>query len=225
MKNNVVEFIQKNLRDFTGLNENTFNNIVSRKGDIPGHKKEWKFWDPKTADEINWYYYSSRSYVFANSIHVFPKQAYDYIDEKSSVLDFGGGAGHISVALSKNKQCKVHYFDIGIIQREFVKYMSEKNNLNIEVVDMRNFYPVFSNCKNMDYVVSYDVFEHIPDYRKVLKDVSNCIKIGGEFVVNAPFGSSEPSHFKDKFDFKRSCEECGLQYIKNVANAKIFKKV
>lgn len=36
-------------------------------------------------------------------------------------------------------------------------------------------------------VLSFDVLEHIPDYRKALREVYRCLIPGGKFIMTAPF--------------------------------------
>jgi SAM-dependent methyltransferase len=42
-----------------------------------------------------------------------------------------------------------------------------------------------------DYILSLDVFEHIPDYKTALAECARVLKPGGRFIMTAPFGVME----------------------------------
>ncbi|EJL25372.1 methylase involved in ubiquinone/menaquinone biosynthesis [Caulobacter sp. AP07] len=44
-----------------------------------------------------------------------------------------------------------------------------------------------------DGVLSFDVLEHVPDYRKGLAEVYRCLKPGGKFLFTAPFDVNDPN--------------------------------
>lgn len=41
-----------------------------------------------------------------------------------------------------------------------------------------------------DFIFSFDVFEHIPDYRAAFRECLRCLKPGGELVFTVPFSHS-----------------------------------
>jgi len=41
--------------------------------------------------------------------------------------------------------------------------------------------------RSFDYVLSFDVLEHVPDYRRAFKEVHRCLAEGGTFLFTAPF--------------------------------------
>lgn len=49
-----------------------------------------------------------------------------------------------------------------------------------------------SFCNNrFDYILSFDVFEHIPNYKKALVECCRCLKPGGTLYFSVPFISTE----------------------------------
>jgi SAM-dependent methyltransferase len=45
--------------------------------------------------------------------------------------------------------------------------------------------------KSLDFVLSFDVMEHIPDYRAALAEKMRCLKPGGKLLFTAPFIQGE----------------------------------
>ncbi len=60
----------------------------------------------------------------------------------------------------------------------------EYNEKNIRNEDLTNL--TFSN-NQFDYILSFDVFEHIPDYKKALKECFRCLKKEGFLYFSVPF--------------------------------------
>lgn len=45
-----------------------------------------------------------------------------------------------------------------------------------------------------DYVLSFDVLEHIPDYRKALAECFRCLSPGGTLILGVPFVATAPAN-------------------------------
>jgi hypothetical protein len=128
---NIVNFISDELVVFTGLDRDKINQHISREH-YPYHSQEWNFWGPKGDQDIRWFYVANRSYLFSNAKHVLPEEVKRELKEGEVVLDFGGGCGSYSIEAVWSG-CKVIYFDISIIQSEFVKFVADRHNLPITV--------------------------------------------------------------------------------------------
>jgi SAM-dependent methyltransferase len=195
----VVEFVREELLEFTGLPETVLDEYLQRSG-RPGHPAEWTFWKPRCDEEIHWYYVTSRAYLFANATHrLLPKVA-AAIEPGSRVLDFGGGSGNYSFHLARHG-CEVYYFEISLLQREFVKRVAKRHRLPITVLEADGLDPPTLG-RQVDAVLALDVLEHIPDYAKYVSWFAESLKPEGKLYVYAPFASGEPAHLTDRCDLR-----------------------
>jgi 2-polyprenyl-3-methyl-5-hydroxy-6-metoxy-1,4-benzoquinol methylase len=209
---NVVNFVKKELLSFTGLNQAEVDDLIINKK----HKQEWLFWNPKTESQINWFYKTSISYLFANASHILNNNIINDIPTKSTVFDFGGGSGNYSYSLIDHG-CNCIYFDISILQKKFVEYVSLKYNLPILIIDYdENYIPIYN--KKVDFIIALDVIEHIPNYEKYIQYFSNIINIGGSIYIYAPFGNiNDPTHLDDKFNLISIMEKYNFKFNKNIS--------
>lgn len=212
------KIIFDNLLSFTGLSKDKLEFLLQRKSKT--HIDEWNFWNPKTPEEILWYYRSSRAYLFTNAIHEIPKEIYNHIEKNNTILDFGGGAGTVSISLAQ-KSCNVTYYDIGILQSEFVKFVAKKEKLNISVCDDISLL----NDSSHDFVIALDVIEHLIDYRKTINEISRILKPNGNLIIYAPFGKTEPSHFEDNYNLDNCCSELKLKRGKDIGICKMYVRI
>lgn len=202
----ITDMMKAGLLEFTGLSELELEDRVQRKK-LP-FQDEWRIFDPKSPTEISWYYCVSSAYLFGNASHEMPKEIMEDIPKGSTVLDFGGGCGTVSLCLAQ-RGCSVLYFDVSLIQTEFVSFMARKHNLDISIARGVNPREMEIN-RSLDCAVALDVLEHIPDYPKYLTQISNSLKQGGKIYYYAPFGHSEPAHMEDKFGLDKVAADCGL---------------
>ncbi len=110
-----------------------------------------------------------------------------YIDSDDVVLDFGCGAGHIIGSLN----CKEKY---GIeinphARREAKKY-------NIKVFEDFNLI----KAKTIDKVISNHALEHVACPIKVLKQIYDCLKPGGLFILCIPINDWRMQRYYKKND-------------------------
>ncbi|MDD5328815.1 MAG: glycosyltransferase [Sulfuricella sp.] len=47
---------------------------------------------------------------------------------------------------------------------------------------------------SFDYILSFDVFEHVPDYAKAFQECLRCLKSGGMLMFTVPFRLDSPAH-------------------------------
>lgn len=66
-----------------------------------------------------------------------------------------------------------------------------QNEANIRNEDLRKL--TFPD-ENFDCILSFSVFEHIPDYIDALKECYRCLKFGGYLVVHVPFFPDFPDN-------------------------------
>lgn len=190
----ILRFVRKELLEFTGLPPEQLDLYLERRC-YPAHRAEWRFWHPEGAEDIRWFYAASRAYLFANARHVLPPAIKERISPGSRVIDFGGGSGNYSFELAQ-KGCNVQYFEINLLQREFVKRVARKHSLPIQIARVDSeWLPQFT--EQADALLALDVFEHIPDYRPYVRRLAYAAKPGAMLYVHAPFASGEPAHLED----------------------------
>lgn len=226
MSNDVTEFIENNLIEFTGLKKEKVRLMLDRKT-FPTHVSEWQFWNPKDKDEISFFYYCSRAYLFGNSIHKIPQQVYDLIPSGKTVLDYGGGVGSSSFALAF-KGCKVIFYDMSLIQTEFVKYCTKKHGLNITIIDPNPNVLIPEINEKIDVALSLDVLEHLPDYHLHVSKIADITNSGGLYAVYAPFRNSdmdEPSHLRDTLGFEHVMKSNSLIKEQTLEYTTIYRKI
>jgi 2-polyprenyl-3-methyl-5-hydroxy-6-metoxy-1,4-benzoquinol methylase len=211
---NVPEFVKKELIDFTGLSPREVDLYVGRK-QYPTFQDEWKLWKPDTDQNIRWFYICSRGYLFANAIHVLAPNILNDIPKGSKVLDFGGGSGNYSFALC-DKGCSVDFFEVNLLQKEFVKFVAKKHSLDLMALDYNaSFLPIISNT--YDSIIALDVLEHIPNYDEYIQMFASAIKPGGCLYVFAPFGGGgDVTHLSDKLGFDKVLAKYGFAFDSNI---------
>jgi 2-polyprenyl-3-methyl-5-hydroxy-6-metoxy-1,4-benzoquinol methylase len=234
-------FIKLELAAFTGLSLETVQEYLDRKV-YPCHRQEFPFWHPKNDADMRWFYAASRSYLFANAIHVLPvplaREILVGLEKIHSgrVLDFGGGTGNFSFTLAQRDfGCDVTYFDIGIIQCQFVRFVANRHSLNIRVIqgqaDYNWEFPHWNQVTHavhnglMGAILALDVLEHIPDYPKYIERMSGeWLQLGGRMYVRAPFGYGDPTHLADSHNILRVMQDNNLYLEKTVSGVEIWVK-
>lgn len=98
------------------------------------------------------------------------------------VLDLGCGAGHGSNMLSK-KYSKVTALDISSEAIQYAKENWAASNIDFVVGDSMNLpFP----DDTFDVVASFEVFEHLADWRKFLSEVRRVLKPEGLIYISTP---------------------------------------
>ncbi len=68
--------------------------------------------------------------------------------------------------------------------------------LNTAGVRNESLYKLSFPDASFDYILSFDVLEHIPDYRAALAECLRCLKPGGGFLFSVPFRSDRTEHLE-----------------------------
>lgn len=223
----IDERIIKDLVDFTGLNKEYILKHLNRENNCT-YSWEYNIRNPKNDSELEWFYITSEKYLFANIIH----NNWELIDmiHGPKILDYGGGAGVDTFYLAKKGLC-VHYFDISIIQREFVRFMKNKYSINNVKVIEPFFESKFDtiNCikKTYDSILVRSLLEHIPYYEKLIKHLILKLNSGGTLYEASKFGPSnkDPMHIHETQPLEKIIKDAGLELIYNKGVHKCWKKI
>jgi 2-polyprenyl-3-methyl-5-hydroxy-6-metoxy-1,4-benzoquinol methylase len=223
---NTKKFVRDELISFTRLPPQIVDQYLSRTR--PTHKAEWNLWKPTHDSDIRWFYITSRSYLFINATHRLHPNVVNDIAIGSRTLDFGGGSGNYSFELM-NRQNRVQYFDINILQKTFVEFVAKKHNLPISVANHDG------DCRPkldgvFDNILALDVFEHIPDYPEYIQILAAHSQNGTKMYVYAPFETAnDPTHCISGDQFIPTMNKNGFAHERDVdlqggAKCEVFVK-
>uniref|UniRef100_A0A0G4GPV8 Uncharacterized protein n=1 Tax=Chromera velia CCMP2878 TaxID=1169474 RepID=A0A0G4GPV8_9ALVE len=192
-KKNATTFnVVEHLKDFTGLSHEDVLMRLQRQGRFH-YEAEYKYWNPETPQELAWYYASSVNYLFGNALH---SHNVPFGKENEPVLDFAGGVGNDVIGLAM-KGIKCIYFGIGQLEASFAEYRVRRLGLSHLVTFLKpwgestgwKFDPVRALPRDgsVGAVLAFDVFEHIPEYHKVVRALVESLRVGGGLVEFSPF--------------------------------------
>lgn len=102
------------------------------------------------------------------------------LDKKKKILEIGSGKGAMVNYLKKEG-----YNIIGTeISKEFIKESKEIFG-NLPIIEMSGDDIKFKD-NTFDIIISFDVFEHIPDSDKHLQEVKRVLKSNGYYLLQTP---------------------------------------
>ncbi len=129
------------------------------------------------------------------------------------VLDFGGGAGGLTLALaSAGLPCD--YADIPGSTATYAAWRFRQHGCSVTVLDATQPLPV----ERYGAIITMDVFEHLPDLRATLVALSTALKPGGWLITRSTFADGDPLHlpqnllYADIRVFNQLLESCGFRY-------------
>lgn len=119
------------------------------------------------------------------------------------LIDLGCGWGSVTLFMAaKYPNCKITSISNSNSQREYILATAASRGFrNVEVFtgDICSFdLPQAEYYGKADRVISIEMFEHMKNYEKLLKKISNWVKPGGKLFVHI-FASSDsvPGHFEN----------------------------
>ena len=113
------------------------------------------------------------------------QKAYDFVKRetspKSLILDSGCGEGYGSKILSEKGKVTGIDVDEDVIKKANEKYSSKK--CNFQVYDG---YKLPFKKNSFNYVVSFQVIEHIADVKNYLSEIKRVLKKNGKLIITTP---------------------------------------
>lgn len=205
------------LVEFTGMTPHEVCKFVALRRGSKGHfVDEYKWRSPKSPTEISWFYRSCVSYLFGNAERTQWDKT-DFLDESHEpILDYGGGIGNTSIGLAK-RGLDTKYYDISILQREFVKFRAYKKKLwgKLLVLDDVD-HGFLDGEQHFGTVILQDVLEHVPEYPLLLKRLIRSLKTGGLIVEYSPFWTDKlnsPVHLRDCGPLPKVMADLGMKRV------------
>lgn len=195
----------KDIKKFTGLSDDEVMNRMQRKNNFH-FTGEHLFWNPQSKSELSWYYSTSVSYLFANSLH--EPRGLRALEKgiHEPVLDYSGGVGNTVLHLVEDLNMTCQYFGIGLVEKAFAEYRfrsrghladSGSGKPKVEIKSPWaantdwNFDPILGGLpgdSSLGSIIATDVLEHIPNYERVVQRMVDSIRVGGVIVESTPFG-------------------------------------
>lgn len=169
--------------------------------------------EQRSPDEIKGIYINEDTLVLPLVSHM-PFHSEELLQKKliqryknGKILEFGSGIGQELFNLEKNGFTNLHYYEVSNLCKAFVKFLITKYNLiEITVVEQLD--------TDYDGIMSWDVMEHIPNYKEVCEDLFKRLKPDGFFVVGyhyTPNGSEgRPSHYIEDYPIKDLLTDYGF---------------
>jgi 2-polyprenyl-3-methyl-5-hydroxy-6-metoxy-1,4-benzoquinol methylase len=202
--------IVADLVEFTGLPSEAVDQLLRRRAD--SHRVEWHLF-PRTARSEDWFYRSSRSYIFTNAVHDFGSVAFelrDLVPTGAIALDFGGGTGNLTLPLAA-LGVQVDYLEVSALQKDFVRFRARKHGLADRIRVLDDWSPLTES--RYDLLCAFDVFEHLPQLELRLREkVLPSLKPDSAIVESSPFirNFANPMHFEDAVQLDRSLTAAGF---------------
>jgi SAM-dependent methyltransferase len=191
--------IQQDLQDFTGLPEATVVELLQRPKTM-SFTDEWLSTpDPLRHDQ--WFYLSSKFYLFANSIHrhapgcgiLDPDTFRSLVPTHSHVLDYAGGTGNCALSMASLGYV-AHYRELSALQASFVRFRTFKHKLPVVVHDWWAPLP-----DDFFAFICFDSIGHVVDQKRELLRMIRALQSGGrlflsleDFTVPNAFEASDP---------------------------------
>ncbi len=203
------------LMEFTGLDEDEVVFRVLKKN--PSHMEtkgrgwfwdEWKWHDPASSREIDWFYMCSQSYLFSNARKTFWEPLDEFLNPRKhqTVLDYGSGVGTNVLGLLERGFQQVAFYDIGVLQQRFLEFRVRKRKLYPSrahpVGDVWSGKHMLQGFPGFyDAIILHDVLEHVPAYEKLLGKLINLLRPGGVIVERSAFRNEGSERLAKKLPF------------------------
>lgn len=208
---------------YTKLPENTAAKLISR--EIDSFTSEW---NARSVKDDYWFYLSSKGYFWGNLAHVdfdcYIKLITELLPKSGRILEYGGGVGHISFALARAGY-QAEHLELSTIQKDFIRFRAARNKVPVTVLNAWEGLPK----NHYDAVLALDVFEHIPDAKRLITDqIGPAIKQGGYLVDVTEYGPTpkDPMHMTKDHEapMLSALAEAGLSVVIKNCDYRVWQK-
>ncbi|MFN0110847.1 MAG: class I SAM-dependent methyltransferase [Blastocatellia bacterium] len=220
----LIESSLRELAEFYGISrEQALRQCESALADS---KREWESAQRNTSDQIKNFYRSTRSYVFehvwwhatdvaTNAVNL---ELLNYAQSLNAkrYLDFGSGVGSNAILFAQ-QGFQVTLADISPAMLEFASWRLRRRGIEAELIDL-NQSQLADNY--FDFVTAVDVFEHLPEPEKELRQINRTMRVGGELVFNCQVGEDDdrPMHvLKSDRQVQQALRGCGFRQVESAA--------
>lgn len=212
---------------YTGLDRTLVESLIRREPD--SFRAEWQMLPPRLRQD-RWYYLSSRTYIFANAVHVHESTRlldaiFELAPPPACILDFGGGTGNLALALA-GRGYDVTYRELSALQKDFVRFRVAKHALESSFEILDDWSPLPHD--RFDLVCALDVLEHLPDLKTELTErLLPSIRSGGHLLESSPFirNLSNPMHHEDDVNLSMFLQERGFVLIRDDVGGRAWRRV
>lgn len=155
--------------------KNTLDNLREFNGSIPDWNEsnnkaaeEWNKFAPKTREDYEEYYRSSKEYINAMAsynqtgkklrLYSKIKKVIDDLGDVKSIVDFGCGVGSDSLEFA-SEGFDVTAMDLPSVALDFVKFRVKKYESDVKIIPIENG----TEIPHCDLILSLDTLEHVFD--------------------------------------------------------------
>ena len=216
-----VDIVQ-DLVEYTGLARDQVHALIQRRHE--SFRSEWHALPPALHNE-DWFYLSSRTYLFANAVHDGEGVAEvlgGYLSGAGDVLDFGGGTGNLALALAARGH-RVDFVERSALQKDFVRFRIEKHGLQDRIRVLDQWTPFAPGA--YDAVCAIDVLEHVESLEETLANLLQSIRPGGVLAELSPFvrNTSNPMHHEAEATFFRVMQAEGFSCTHEIERFRLWR--
>lgn len=188
--------VQEDLKEFTGLPEDMVHRMLMRWDEGMRFTDEYHG-TPEGLRYDQWYYLTSRFYVFANALHrylpvcglVEPEVFSKLMGSRSRVLDYAGGTGNASFA-TEALGYRTTFRELSSVQTEFVRFRAHKYGVKMDFHGWWERLPPASfDC------VCFDSIGHVVNQKAELDHMSSALGPWGLLFLTLDFSEV---YYKEK---------------------------
>lgn len=173
-------------------------------------------------EEVNKYYRTTRQYLYELSCWEAQKdkqrefkKIYLFCRKFNirKVLDFGGGIGGLSIYLN-NHGLECDYLDLPGHTYNYAKWRFDRHKINLRLINSSEGL----SSSSYDAVIVFDVFEHMFDLPRIIKEINSCLVNGGYLLGISTFSGGSLHLVKNKIyqnfkNFNEFLAQNGFEFI------------
>jgi len=234
MQNQHLDLVVNEISTFLNINQKIVKKNVEYEWNNPGKTvaEAWNKLKPSSQKEIENFYKVTTSYIYDLSVESIRPIRVEWRDsillylsqyeEKSTLLDFGGGVGTEAIFLSR-AGFKTTYYDLAGFTSKFAQYRFDLYAPNVSRIEEREVLSTY------DVIVCLEVLEHLVDPMKTMQFLYTKLNYGGLLFLTESFemvSSDYPSHLpenkKYSSNFENKLVKIGFSIIDRICGGRIL---